>query len=278
MTDVQADPLAPLGAIWCTSFDCIQLSTHTLILSYPNDEYIKWYQGITRVYIENPSNRDTHSVGYQPAGIDRQMMEVDNIASMVIQEPPLSPSQMVVFAKKVQMIIRSTISNRHFTYNRHVAVHGSMYGTGVLVELRGALVDSLVMEQEVDTLLSLLFPTDPDMQTPDTSRWREVRDLEIDILLLGLMQPSQSLPDGSWTLRAPPPPGLGFFPFQSPVGTSLGFSSFRAPPPLGTAGSSTLHQSISQASSSDEEERTDDTNDVQHLGFGHRVGTGHSCN
>ncbi|KAI5673168.1 hypothetical protein M9H77_13532 [Catharanthus roseus] len=28
---VQDDPLVPLGAMWCTSFDCSQLPTHTLI-------------------------------------------------------------------------------------------------------------------------------------------------------------------------------------------------------------------------------------------------------
>ncbi|KAI5672240.1 hypothetical protein M9H77_12604 [Catharanthus roseus] len=31
ITEIQADPLAPLGKIWCTSFDCSQLSTHTLV-------------------------------------------------------------------------------------------------------------------------------------------------------------------------------------------------------------------------------------------------------
>ncbi|KAI5649729.1 hypothetical protein M9H77_35734 [Catharanthus roseus] len=66
----------------------------------------------------------------------------------------------------------------------------------------------------------------------------------------------------------PPPPGLGFTPHP----TSFGFSGFRAPPPSGTAGSSTPHQPISQASSSDEEEQTNDTDVVQHLGFGHHVG------
>ncbi|KAI5680722.1 hypothetical protein M9H77_01949 [Catharanthus roseus] len=44
------------------------------VLSYPNDEYIRSYGGITRVHIENPANRDTHSVGYQPAGVDRRIM------------------------------------------------------------------------------------------------------------------------------------------------------------------------------------------------------------
>ncbi|KAI5669513.1 hypothetical protein M9H77_19366 [Catharanthus roseus] len=78
----------------------------TEVLSYPNHEYIRWYRGITRVYIGNLANRDTRSHGYQPAGVDRQMMEVDDMASVVIQEPPSFPSQMAVFAKKVQTIIR----------------------------------------------------------------------------------------------------------------------------------------------------------------------------
>ncbi|KAI5681867.1 hypothetical protein M9H77_03095 [Catharanthus roseus] len=62
------------------------------VLSYPNDEYIRWHREITRVYIRNSANRDTRSVGYQLAGVDRRMMEVDDMASVVIQEPPSSPS------------------------------------------------------------------------------------------------------------------------------------------------------------------------------------------
>ncbi|KAI5666589.1 hypothetical protein M9H77_16442 [Catharanthus roseus] len=155
-----------------------------------------------KVYISNPANRDTRSVRYQPIGVDRRMMtsmlqEVDDMASMVIQEPPSSPSQMAMFAKKVQTIIRR---------------------------------------------YTLLTP------------------------------PSQSFPSRSGTLQMPPPPGLGFAPFQSPYSTSFEFFGFRAPPPPSTAGSSTLHQPISQASSSDEEERTDDMDVVPHYGFGHRVG------
>ncbi|KAI5667079.1 hypothetical protein M9H77_16932 [Catharanthus roseus] len=30
MTEIQGDPLAPLGAIWCIAFDCRQLPMHTL--------------------------------------------------------------------------------------------------------------------------------------------------------------------------------------------------------------------------------------------------------
>ncbi|KAI5664080.1 hypothetical protein M9H77_23403 [Catharanthus roseus] len=71
------------------------------VLSYPSDEYIKWYRGIKRVYIDNSANRDTRSHGYQPAGVDRRMMEVNDMASVVIQQPPTDPSQMAVFAIKV---------------------------------------------------------------------------------------------------------------------------------------------------------------------------------
>ncbi|KAI5682869.1 hypothetical protein M9H77_04097 [Catharanthus roseus] len=97
-------------------------------------------------------------------------------------------------------------------------------------------------------------------------------NLDIPSFSLGLTQPSQSLPSGSKILQMPPPPVLRFAPFQSPQSTSFGVSRFRAPPPPGTAGSSTPHQPISQASSSDEEERMDDIDIVQHYGFGHRVG------
>ncbi|KAI5682998.1 hypothetical protein M9H77_04226 [Catharanthus roseus] len=75
-------------------------------LSYPSDEYIKWYRGITRVFIDNPANRDTRSHGYQPAGVDKRMMELDDMASVAIREPPSSPSQMVAVMKKVQTIIQ----------------------------------------------------------------------------------------------------------------------------------------------------------------------------
>ncbi|KAI5658061.1 hypothetical protein M9H77_26854 [Catharanthus roseus] len=81
-------------------------------------------------------------------------------------------------------------------------------------------------------------------------------NLDIPSFSLGLTPSSQSLPSGFGTLQMPPPPGL----------------RFRAPPPPGIAGSSTPHQPVLQPCSSDEEERTDNTDDVQHLGFGHRVG------
>ncbi|KAI5682388.1 hypothetical protein M9H77_03616 [Catharanthus roseus] len=70
------------------------------------DEYIRWYRGITRVHIGNPPNPDTRSHGYQPAGVDRRMMEVDDMALVAIREPPSFPSQMAAIMKKVQTIIR----------------------------------------------------------------------------------------------------------------------------------------------------------------------------
>ncbi|KAI5650351.1 hypothetical protein M9H77_36356 [Catharanthus roseus] len=147
------DPLAPLGAIWCTSFDYSQLPMYTLI-TYRDHlyGYLILIVGITRAYISNPANRDTRSVGYQPAGVDRRMM------TFILQE-----------------WIR-------------------------------------------------------DITDASPSRFR-ICPISISTSYIFLV-------------------------FR-----------FRAPPPLGTASSSTPHQPISQASSSNEEERTDDTDVIQHLGF-----------
>ncbi|KAI5671924.1 hypothetical protein M9H77_12288 [Catharanthus roseus] len=78
------------------------------------------------------------------------------------------------------------------------------------------------------------------------------------IYLLLVKPASQSLPGGSGTLQMPLPPDLGFASFQAPHSASFGFFEFRASPPPGTSGSSTMHQPILQASSSDEKERADD--------------------
>ncbi|KAI5658711.1 hypothetical protein M9H77_27504 [Catharanthus roseus] len=82
-------------------------------LSNPRDDYIRWNRDITRVYISNPANRDTRTIGYQPAE------EVDDIATGVIQGLPSSQTQIASFAKKVQTIIRrcmiqqQTVSSTH---------------------------------------------------------------------------------------------------------------------------------------------------------------------
>ncbi|KAI5658190.1 hypothetical protein M9H77_26983 [Catharanthus roseus] len=102
MTEIHAGPLAPLGAIWCTTFDCSQLPTHTLLLRHCH----------TPVMSTSDANRDTRSHGYQPASVDRRMMEVDDMASVAIREPPSSPSQMAAVMKKVQTIIRRYMRRR----------------------------------------------------------------------------------------------------------------------------------------------------------------------
>ncbi|KAI5672241.1 hypothetical protein M9H77_12605 [Catharanthus roseus] len=120
--------------------------------------------------------------------------------------------------------------------NRRDAVPRSMYRTEVLVELREVLGDILGVEQEVD---DLLFPI--------TSQW--IRKVTVAsrarfrICLISITT--------FYILRV---------------------FGFRTPPPPGTSGSFTLYQPISEASSSDEEEREEDMDGVQHFGFGHRVG------
>ncbi|KAI5669499.1 hypothetical protein M9H77_19352 [Catharanthus roseus] len=241
------------------------------------------------------ANRDTRSVGYHHAGVDRRMMtfmlqEVDDMASVVIQEPPSSPSLMAVFAKKVQTIIRRCmVSIARYPLD--------ISSTTVVSPSLGARTDRGASRVKRGARRQLgrgagggcppvpHFPGGPGHADP---RLVEIEkgiwcghppvdqfnnpNLHIPSFSLGLTQPSQSLLGGLGTLRAPPPPDIGFAPFQSPASTSLGFSLFCAPPPPGTAGSSTPHQPIFQASSSDDEEQTDDTDDVQHFGFGYRVG------
>ncbi|KAI5668811.1 hypothetical protein M9H77_18664 [Catharanthus roseus] len=321
MTDVHADPLAPLGAILCTSFDCSQLPTHNLViyrdqldfmpsdhwqlsvrdspalvvevLSYPNNECIRWYRGIIRVYIKNPANRDTHSVGYQPARVDKRMMKVDDMASMVIQEPPSSPSQMVVFVNKVQTIIRRCMVSIGGSLGCAPSQHDIQQTFPVQTSCRrpwehvpdqGARVVKRGARRQPGRGAGGWRPPVPpfpgrhghvEAERGEGSRAIDPFDspnLDVPSFSFSLTPPSQSLLGGSRTLQMPPPPDLGFAPFHSPHPTSFGFSAFRAPPSSGTAGSSTPHQPISQGSSSDEEERTDDMDVVQHLGFGHRVG------
>ncbi|KAI5652951.1 hypothetical protein M9H77_30138 [Catharanthus roseus] len=124
--------------------------------------------------------------------------EVDDMASVVIQEPASSPSQMAVFAKKVQTIIRrcmvSTGRYEHVDPGHVEVERGEGCGGG-----------------------------QPPINPFDSS------NLGIPSFSLGLTPPSYSLPSGSWTLQMPPPPSLGFAPFQSPHPISFGFSVFCVP-------------------------------------------------
>ncbi|KAI5656648.1 hypothetical protein M9H77_25441 [Catharanthus roseus] len=205
------------------------------VLSYPNDEYIRWYRGITRVYIGNPANRDTRSIGYEPTRVDRRMMTFPVQLSRCRPQEPVPDRN----ARGVKRGTRRQPGRRARGGRPLVSPFPSRHGHAdpgnVKVE-RGE--GSRGGRPPVDPFDSL--------------------NLDIPSFSLGLTSPFQSLLGGSGTLR-------------SPYHTSLGFSSFRVPP-SGTVVSSTPHQPISHACSSVEEEWADDMNDVHHLGFGHRVG------
>ncbi|KAI5662069.1 hypothetical protein M9H77_21392 [Catharanthus roseus] len=325
MMEIQADSLAPLGAIWCTTFDCSQLPTHMLVtyrdqldfmpsdewrdgpavavevLSYPSDEYIRWYKGITRVYIGNPANRDTSTHGYQPAGVDRRMMtsmshEVDDMASVAIREPPSSPSQMAAVLKKVQTIIRrcmvsigGTLGCTPSQYDIQVTfpVQSSrrrprehILDRGVCGVKRGArrhpgreagtgrppVPPAPQRQEHVDPGPAVVERGEGYGSSQQYVDLFDSPHLDMPSYNLGLTPDSQSLPSGSGTSQMPLASDLGCAAFQSLHSLAYGFSRFRAPPLPGTAGSSTPHQPISQASSSDKEEGQDA------LGHGHRVG------
>ncbi|KAI5667569.1 hypothetical protein M9H77_17422 [Catharanthus roseus] len=192
------------------------------------------------------------------------ILEVDDMASVAIQQPPANPSQMAVFAKKVQTIMWRCMVSIGSTLGCTPSQHDIQQTFSVQLSLRrprehvldrGARGVKRVARRQPDCGVGGGRPPVPPI--PHS---------------LGLTQASQSLPSGFGTSQTPPPPGLGFDSFQAPHFTSFEFLGFRAPPLPGTAGSSTPHQPVSQASSSDEEERADDMDVVQHYGFGHRVG------
>ncbi|KAI5678454.1 hypothetical protein M9H77_09404 [Catharanthus roseus] len=227
-------------------------------LSYPSDEYI------------------------------RCLPEVDDMASVVIQESPSSPSQMALFAKKVQMIIPRCMGSiggtSGFTPSQHdiQQTFPHVLDRGARGVKRGARRHP---GREAGGRCPPVPPAperpehvDPDHAVVErgerSSSDQPFRDpfdspnLDMPSFCLGLTPASQSLPSGSGTPQMPPAPGLGFASFQSPHFAPYGFFRFRAHPPPGTVGSSMSNQPISQASSSGEEEREDDIDGVQHLASG----------
>ncbi|KAI5671546.1 hypothetical protein M9H77_11910 [Catharanthus roseus] len=138
-----------------------------------------------RVYIGNPANRDTRTIGYQPAG------EVDDMVIGVLERPLSSPTQFVSFAKKVQTIISS----------HRVVIPESPYRSVVLVELRWALIDCSVAGHVEDALLPLLIWADEDMQTSDV----EERQSHPGGLGTSYTPPRTSSSGYSGSFQAPPP-------------------------------------------------------------------------
>ncbi|KAI5664910.1 hypothetical protein M9H77_24233 [Catharanthus roseus] len=221
-------------------------------LSYPSDEYIRWYRGITRVYIVNPANRDTCGHGYQPAGMDRRMMVTAFISftdGRGYEESTDDYQEVYGHHRRARRypgrgagggcppVPPAPERHEHVDPDHVVVERGEGSGSG---------------QPTVDPFDS------PNLDMPSFS--------------LGLTLEPQSLPNGSGTSQLPPAPDLGTASFQSPRSTSYGFSGFWAHLSPGTSGSSMPHQPILQASSSEEEEREEDMDGVQHFGFGHRVG------
>ncbi|KAI5663216.1 hypothetical protein M9H77_22539 [Catharanthus roseus] len=192
--------------------------------------------GTTRVYIRNIANRDTRTVGYQPTGVDRRMMEVDDMATEVIQGSPSSPTEVASFAKKVQTIIRRCMVSTGGTLGctpSQQDIHMTF-----LVQPSRCRPRELVPDRGRHEHVDPEHEVERDEESGGRGHvhghvWAshhvdlfDSPDLDMPSFSLGLTPPSMSLP---------------------------GFSSFLAPPLPGTADSSTPYQPILYESSSDEE-------------------------
>ncbi|KAI5667969.1 hypothetical protein M9H77_17822 [Catharanthus roseus] len=219
------------------------------------------------------------------------LKEVDDMTSVVIQQPPTDPSQIAVCMVFIGGTLGCMPSQHDIQHTfpvqpscrrprEHVPNRGTLgvkrgarrqlgRGAGggrppiLPIPHRHEHVDSEHVEVERGE------GSGGGLQTVDPF---DSSNLDVPSFSLDLTPASQSLPSGSGTSQTSTPPGLEFASFQVLHSTSFSFSGFRAPPPSGTVGSSTPHQPISQASSFDEEERADDMDGVQHYEFGHHVG------
>ncbi|KAI5656478.1 hypothetical protein M9H77_25271 [Catharanthus roseus] len=212
-------------------------------------------------------------------GITRTSMlqEVDDIASVLIQQQTTDPSQMALFAKKVQTIIQRCMVSIGCTLGCTPSQYDIQQTFPVQplhrrprehVPERDARGVKRGARRHPGHGAGGGRPPVP----PFPHRHEHVDPGHVEVERGEGSGASQSLPSGSGTSQTPSPPGLGFASFQPQHSTSFWFFGFRAPPPPSTADSSTLHQPISSASSFDEEKWVDDMNSVQHYGFEHRVG------
>ncbi|KAI5682698.1 hypothetical protein M9H77_03926 [Catharanthus roseus] len=185
-------------------------------LSSPRDDYIKWYRDIMRVYIGNPANRNTRTIGYQTCGVDRRMMtsmlqEVDDMATGVIQGPPSSPKQIASFAKKIQTIIRRCM----------VCIGGTLGCTPSQHDIQQTFPVQPSRHRPREPVLDCgargvkrgahRLPGGGARSCPSSSRWTGTcrprsPDIDIPTFSLGLTPPAQSHPSGLGTSYAPPPP------------------------------------------------------------------------
>ncbi|KAI5672529.1 hypothetical protein M9H77_12893 [Catharanthus roseus] len=250
---------------------------------------------ITWVYIENPANRDTHSVGYQPAGVDRRMMMIwlqsDTGTTFISVTDGYFCEESADYHSEVGYL--ACTPSQH-DIQRTFPEQPSRHRPREPVPDRGARG----VKRDASRLPGSgardgrpPVPPFPGRHGHAVERGEGSKGGRPPVPHFpgrhGHANPRHAVERGEFgfdatflviyrwmrdILHVPPPPGLGFAPFHSPYYTSLGFSSFCAPPPPGIAVSFTPYQPISHASSSDEEEQTDDMTHVQHLGFGHCVG------
>ncbi|KAI5647496.1 hypothetical protein M9H77_33501 [Catharanthus roseus] len=182
------------------------------------------------------------------------LQEVDNIASVVIREPPSSPSQMaVVYGLHRRFFGMHSFAARYPADVPCAAVATPSLGarTGPRYPGHGAgggrppVPPAPERQEHVDPGHVVLERGEGSGSGQPTVDPFYSPNLDMPSFSLGLTPASQSLLSGSGTSQLLPAPGLGYASFQSPHSTSYGFFGFRAPSPPGTFSSSTPHQPIS---------------------------------
>ncbi|KAI5677702.1 hypothetical protein M9H77_08652 [Catharanthus roseus] len=187
------------------------------------------------------------------------LQEVNDMASVVIQQPPVDLSQMAVFAKKVQTIIRRCMvsigGTLGCTPSQHdiqqtFPVQSSRRRPWEHMPDRGACGVKRGARRQLGRGAGggrLLVPPVPHRHKHVGPGYVEVErgegsgggqptvdpfdslNLDIHSFSLCLTPASQSLPRGFGTLQTPPSPSLGFASLQAPHSISFGFSGFCAP-------------------------------------------------
>ncbi|KAI5681445.1 hypothetical protein M9H77_02673 [Catharanthus roseus] len=248
----QTDPLAPLGAIWRTSFDCSQLPTYTLVtyrdqLDFmPSDQFAR-----AQMVPEACDTRlDLHQI--QLKGNDHTYWGTKD-GPAVVAEALSYPSDEYIRWNHLHLLHRWPCLRRKCRRlsggvwspsvpscrrpRKHVQDRGVRGvkrgarrhpGRGVgggrppvpPAPERHEHVDPGHVEVERgERSGSGRPPVDP-FDSPN---------LDMPSFSLGLTPADQSLPSGSGTLQTPLPPGLGFASFQAPYSTSYGFTGFGHP-------------------------------------------------
>ncbi|KAI5661292.1 hypothetical protein M9H77_20615 [Catharanthus roseus] len=188
--------------------------------------------GHNMLVTSRPANRDTRLHGYQPAGVDRRMIEVDDMASVVIQQPPTDPSQMTVFAKKTFSV---QPSRRRLW--EHLPDRGARgVKRGARRQLRRGAGGGRPPVLPVPNRHEHADPAHVEVERGEGSGGGQPNvypfdspNLDIPSFSLGLTSASQSLPSGYGTLQTPPHPGLGLPHFKHHILHPSGFLGFVYP-------------------------------------------------